>query len=205
MKRFADVLTSHYSRTSSVPPALSSLVTLHVPIHLRTTVEPLGAVWPVTKGLEPLISVTASHLAPDRWIWSRTTQHWSGNRLSSSVESSSLKHARRNDNVHQWTSHMMIMMTICDWQINLSVKPVNFLESSKISRVNWVQRSTGKWLKRYHCWTIILWNHKSARRRNNALKKELQTKGLLWTCSTGSSQLPNMLESSDTHSDAQWK
>ena len=31
--------------TSSVPPVLSSSVTLRVPIHLRTTVEPLGHVW----------------------------------------------------------------------------------------------------------------------------------------------------------------
>jgi len=49
MKRSADVLISH---TSSVPPALSSSVTLHVLIHLWTTVEPLGTVWPLCKGIE---------------------------------------------------------------------------------------------------------------------------------------------------------
>jgi len=59
-------------------------------------------------------------------LWSRTaervTQHWSGNRLSSSAESSRLENARRNGNVQHRTSHtmwmmwmmmtMMIMMTI---------------------------------------------------------------------------------------------
>ena len=44
MKRSADILTSHNSCTSSVPPALSSLVTLYMPVHSRTTVKPLGPV-----------------------------------------------------------------------------------------------------------------------------------------------------------------
>jgi len=88
--------------------------TLHVPIHPRTTVKPLGPVWPFAKGLEPLIGPTESHLALDRWIWSRTTQHWSGNRLSSSAESSSPEHAHRNSNVQHRTSHMMMMMMTDD-------------------------------------------------------------------------------------------
>jgi len=46
MKRStADVLISHHSCTSSVPLALSSSVTLHVPIHLRTCVAPLPMDW----------------------------------------------------------------------------------------------------------------------------------------------------------------
>ena len=57
----------------------------------------------------------SSHLAPDRQVRSSAVQHWSGSRLSSSAESSSLEHARRNGNVHNRTSHtmMMMMMMIC--------------------------------------------------------------------------------------------
>jgi len=51
-----------------------------------TTDEPLGHVWPYAKGLELPIRPTAPHLAPDCWIWFSTTQHWSGNCLSSSAE-----------------------------------------------------------------------------------------------------------------------
>jgi len=65
-RRPTDVLISHHSHTSSVPPALSSSVTLHVPVHLSTTDEHLGPVWPLAKGLEPPIGPTALHLAADR-------------------------------------------------------------------------------------------------------------------------------------------
>ena len=42
----------------------------------------------------------------------RSTQHWSGNCLSSSTKSAGMEVARGNGNVH-WTSHMMmIMMTM---------------------------------------------------------------------------------------------
>jgi len=64
----------------------TTLVTLYVPIHPWTIVEPSGPVWPFAKGVEPPIGPTASHLALDRWIQSITTQHWSSNRLSSSAE-----------------------------------------------------------------------------------------------------------------------
>ena len=106
MKRSTDVLTSHHSHTSS----RSSLVTLHMPIHLCTTVEPLGPVWPLCQVTEPLIGPTASHLAPHCWIRFGTIQHWSGNRLLSSAESSSLEHAHRNGNVQHWRSNTMMMM-----------------------------------------------------------------------------------------------
>ena len=65
MRRSTDVLINHHLHTSSIPPTLSSSVTLHVPIHLWTTVEPLGHVWPLAEGLELPITPTASHLAPD--------------------------------------------------------------------------------------------------------------------------------------------
>jgi len=47
--RSPEVLTSHHSYTSSVPPALNSSVTLHVPIHLWTTVEPRTCVVPLPR------------------------------------------------------------------------------------------------------------------------------------------------------------
>jgi len=63
MKRSADVLTSHLSHTSSVPPASSSLVTLHVQIHPWTTVDLTCG--PFAKGLELPIGLTASRTPSD--------------------------------------------------------------------------------------------------------------------------------------------
>jgi len=110
MRKSFDVLTSHHSHTSSIPPALSSSVTLHVPIQLWTTVELLGLCGAFAKGVERPIRLTTSHLALDCWIQFSNTQHWSGNCLSSSAESSSLEHARRNGNVQHRTSHTMMTM-----------------------------------------------------------------------------------------------
>jgi len=110
MKRSADVLNSHHSHTSSAPPASSFPVTLHMPIIHGLQSSPWGHCGPFAKGLEPLIGPTTSHLAPDHWIQYSNTQHWSGNRLSSSTELSSLKHARGNGNVHHRTSHNTMMM-----------------------------------------------------------------------------------------------
>jgi len=62
------------------------------------------------KGLEPPIGLTTSHLSPDRWIRFSTSSHWSGNRLSSSAESSSQEHTRGSGNVQHWRSHTMMMM-----------------------------------------------------------------------------------------------
>jgi len=42
--------SSHHSHTSSAPRALSSSITLHVSIHLWTTVEPSGPVWLLCQG-----------------------------------------------------------------------------------------------------------------------------------------------------------
>jgi len=56
------------------------------------------------KGLEPPIRPIASHLAPDRWIRFNTTQHWSGNGLSSR------QNRQAWGNVHHRTSHTMMMM-----------------------------------------------------------------------------------------------
>jgi len=47
-------------------PYVHSSVTLHVPIHLWTTVELLGMCDPFAKELEPPIGPTASYLALDR-------------------------------------------------------------------------------------------------------------------------------------------
>jgi len=47
------------------------------------------------------------------WIQSSTTQHWSGNHLSSSAESTSLKHAHRNGSVQHRTDRTMMMMIPC--------------------------------------------------------------------------------------------
>ena len=109
MTRSADVLTSLHSRTSSVPHVLSSLATSHVLVHPWTTAERSRIVWLITKGLEPQIKPTSSNLAPHSWIWCRSTQHWSGNCLSSSTKSAGMEGARGNGNVH-WTSHTMMMM-----------------------------------------------------------------------------------------------
>ena len=63
------------------------------------------------------------------WIDPRSIEHnyacWSGNRLSSSAESSSMKHARRNGNVHHRTSQtmmmMMMMMMLHSWNLLCTV------------------------------------------------------------------------------------
>ena len=131
MTRPANVLISHQSHTSS---ALNSSVTLHMPIHLWTTVESLGHVWiewPLCQGTGTPIGLIASHLVLHRWIWSSTTQHWSCNRLSSSTESSSLEHARRNGNIQQWTSHTIMMMNATTFGFCLT--GLNFWSSSRSS------------------------------------------------------------------------
>jgi len=46
----ADVLTSHHSRTSSVPHVSSSLATWYIQIHLGTTAKRSGSVWPPYPG-----------------------------------------------------------------------------------------------------------------------------------------------------------
>jgi len=94
-----------HSHTSSVPPALS----LRSHCTCWSIYGPQSSSSPFAKGQEPPIGPAASHLTPDRWIWSSTTQHWSGKRLSSSAESSNVEHARRNGNVHHRTSHAMIL------------------------------------------------------------------------------------------------
>jgi len=50
MKRYADVLTSHHSHTSSVPHVSSSLATLRVLIQPWTTAERAEPVWPPYQG-----------------------------------------------------------------------------------------------------------------------------------------------------------
>ena len=71
-----------------------------------------SSVWPLTKGLEQPSRPTTSHHAPDCWIRSSTTQHRSGNCLSSSIESSSLEQARRNGNIQHWTNLTMMTMIL---------------------------------------------------------------------------------------------
>jgi len=94
MKRSADALTGLRSHTSSVPLVWSSWPHcsrryIHGPQSI-----PLGQRGSFAKGLEPPMRSATPHLAPDHWIRSGTTQHWSGNRLSSSAESTSMEHAR---------------------------------------------------------------------------------------------------------------
>jgi len=108
MKRSAKVLTNHHSHTSSIPSALSSSVTLHS-AHVDPFMDHLWPLWPLCQGTGTT-PPTVSHLAPDRRIQFSTTQHWSGNRLSSSAESSSLEQARRNGDIQHRTSHTIIMM-----------------------------------------------------------------------------------------------
>ena len=56
------VLISHHSHTSSVPPALSSSITLRVSIHLWTTDEPVQPVWPLSQGTGT--ADRADHITP---------------------------------------------------------------------------------------------------------------------------------------------
>ena len=89
IRRSADSLTSHGSHTSSVPRALSSLVTLHM---LWTTVEPLGPMWPLCQGtgttnrancITTWLTTTESDLAPlndglaTAYHWAHNRQAWS--------------------------------------------------------------------------------------------------------------------------------
>jgi len=64
MRKSTDVLTSHCSHTSSVPLALSSSATLHVPIHIHlwTTVGSSGPVWSQCRGTG--IADLADHVRP---------------------------------------------------------------------------------------------------------------------------------------------
>jgi len=50
MERSADVLTSHHSRTSSVPHVSSSLATSHMLIYPWTTAEHSDSLWPPYQG-----------------------------------------------------------------------------------------------------------------------------------------------------------
>lgn len=68
--------------------------------------SPYGQYVRLAKGLELLIRPHASHLAPDRWIWSDNTQRWSGNCPLSRIKSTSMEHASRYGNAHHRTSHM---------------------------------------------------------------------------------------------------
>jgi len=118
--------TDQPPHTSSVPPTLNSLVTMHVPVHLRATLEPSGPVLPLCEGTETT-DRAVSHLAPDRWIRSSTSQHWPVNHLSSSAESPSLEHAGRNGNVQHWTSHtMMSALLLCKRPLYLQNKSITF-------------------------------------------------------------------------------
>jgi len=107
-------ITNEQVRRSTDQPPLTHIIRLkffnhiHVLIHPGTTVEPLVPVWFLCQGTEPPIRPTVSHLATDCWMWFSTTQHWSGNHLSSSKESSSLEHDCRNSNVQNQTSHTMM-------------------------------------------------------------------------------------------------
>jgi len=96
---------------SSVPPALNSSVTLHMPIYLWTTAQPLVPVWPLCHGTG--IAGRADRVSPGSGPLNpiSTTQHWSGNCLSSRAESSSLEHARRNGNIQHPTSHTLMTMS----------------------------------------------------------------------------------------------
>jgi len=113
-------LTSHHSHTS-VLLVWSSLATLLMLTHPWTTVKPFGQCGPFAKGLELPIGLTMPQLAPDHWIRSGTTQYWSGNCLSSSAESTSMEHARRNGDVHCRTSHMMMNMQLDVNAVNWNV------------------------------------------------------------------------------------
>ena len=70
--------------------------------------SPGGQLGPTAKRLELSTRPTASHVALDGWGWPRITQHWSGNRLSSSSELMNLEDARRNGDVQCRASHVMM-------------------------------------------------------------------------------------------------
>jgi len=108
----ANILTRHHSHASSVPPiyVFQSCCTCRSICGPQS--NPWGLCGPSAKQLEPPIGPTASHLAPDRWIWFSTTQHWFGNGLLVNAESSSLEHTRRNNSVEHRTSHTMMMIMI---------------------------------------------------------------------------------------------
>ena len=74
--------------------------------------RPLGQCDPFANRLELPIRLTMPHLAPDYWIRSGITRHWSGNCLSQSAESTSMEHAHRNGNIHRRTSHMMMIIIV---------------------------------------------------------------------------------------------
>ena len=113
MRRSANVLISHHSHTSSVPPASSSSVTLHVPIHLY---GPQSSPWD-----------NVAHFPRDwnrrsgrpRHTWLRTVESnlapldiglATADRRAQNRQAWSALHARRNGNVQYRTSHMMMMM-----------------------------------------------------------------------------------------------
>jgi len=56
---------------------VTSLVTSR--IHGPSQSSPSVQCGPFAKGVKPPIRTTTPHLAPDHWIRSGTTQHWSGN------------------------------------------------------------------------------------------------------------------------------
>ena len=99
LKRSVEVLTSHHSHTSSAPPVKFFGHTVRADASMDHSRAPRPCVAPLPRDWNRRSGTTASHLAPDRRIRFSTTQQWSGNRLSSSTESSSLENARRNGNV----------------------------------------------------------------------------------------------------------
>jgi len=101
-----------HCRRTDQPPLMHIIRTTRLKFfgHIARANPSTDLCGPFANGLEPPIRPTASHPVLDRWIRSSTTQHWSGNRLLSSAESSSLEHAHRYGNVQHRTSHMMMMM-----------------------------------------------------------------------------------------------
>ena len=101
-------------RSTDQPPLMHIIRTTRLKFfgHIARANPSTDLCGPFANGLEPPIRPTASHLVLDCWIRSSTTQHWSGNRLLSSAESSSLEHAHRYGNVQHRTSHTMMMMVM---------------------------------------------------------------------------------------------
>jgi len=93
----------------SIPSQLST-PDLRLPSRSQTTVESLGPVWLLCQGTGTVRR--ADHVTPGSGPLNSIHHHSTlvCHRLSSSAESSSLEHARRNDNVQHRTSHMMMMM-----------------------------------------------------------------------------------------------
>ena len=76
--------------------------------------SPEGQSGPSAKKLELSFRPTASYMAQDGGVWPCTTQHWSGNRLSTSPEPSGMEYSHGNGYVRLRTSHtMMMMMMMC--------------------------------------------------------------------------------------------